>query len=568
MRIQENSPSQILTLVKPVGKAIPLRVGEIIEAQIVNLFPGGGLTLQVKDNYLPVRADLVFNVNDIISLKVLAQGKPGKEVILQLLDNKSLAVGNEARINPAPGGETDRIGNLVQKVLNQIFQLVTFKADGEVSQGSQAKLSSELKQVRGFLEDLVKALPPDSQFISREIKDQIQQILFTSSSLKDPGLKDPAGELILQLLKNKIGLGEEGRTKSLSGDDQARVEGLSHKALDQILNLIDQGKEEVPGLGTSTGRSVEVGKLRSLLGDLLKALPAEVQSLPRGLRTEIQLIFQAALKGLGQDVQPRIVQLMNSLPDGVSDPILIQTLKSSLVSMEGLQAGELQEALENSGVVLEAKIKALGEGLPQEGPGGVPVSNTAIKDLKAALLQIKELLQEKSNQDSPVGFVQRWLEGAKQNRGEEPRPYQKELGGVETLLKDVETFQLLSKVSDSFYTFLPVQWTELKRGQFILKRKRPPSGEAFYSCSIHMDLKRLGPVSVFIYMQQRDFFVTFKVDHPELNALIHSHLTDLKENFRQEGLNLKHFSAINDLEGFPDPSDRIDSDETLVSIRI
>jgi hypothetical protein len=135
-------------------------------------------------------------------------------------------------------------------------------------------------------------------------------------------------------------------------------------------------------------------------------------------------------------------------------------------------------------------------------------------------------------------------------------------------LKDVQTFQLLSKVTDSFYTYLPVQWAELKRGELVFKRRRQPSGETSYSCGIHLDLNRLGAVSVFIYMHQRDFFVTFKVAHQGLNDLIQGHLEDLKKHFRDAGLNLKTISTVTEMDHIPDPSDRIESEETLVSIRI
>jgi hypothetical protein len=568
MRIQENSLSQLLTLIKPIGKGVPLRVGEIIEAQIVDVFPGGGLTLKVKGSYFPVRTDLVFDIDDIVSLKVLAQGGAGKELILELLGDKNRLIGDEPRNNPAPGGNPVKIGNLVQKVLDQIANLVAPKGDGAFQTGSQADQSSDLRQLRVLLRDLINALPSETHLLPREIKAQIQQVLLASSPLKGSGLEDQAGDLILQLLKNKIGLGEEGWPKASAWIDQDRITVLTQKASDQILTLISQGQEEVAGPGALPQRSAEVGKLRVLLGDLLKSLPADIQSLPRGLRTEIQLIFQASLKDLGQDVQQKTVQLMDQLPEGLTDASLIQTLKNSLVSMEGLHPGKLKEALENSGVVLEAKLKALAEGLPQEGKGVVAASNTIQKDLKAVLLQLKEILQEKSSPDSSVGFIQRWLDGVKQSHGEEIRPYQKELGGVETLLKDVETFQLLSKVSDSFYTYLPVQWLELKRGELVFKRRRQPSGGSSYSCGIHLDLERLGPVSVLITMQHRDFFITFKVDHQELNSLIHSHLAELKENFRQEGLNLKTVTSMMDKGDFPDPFDRIESDEPIVSIRI
>ena len=68
---------QIITLLKPVGKEIPLRLGEIIEGQVVDIFPYGGLTLKVKGGYLPARTNLNFEKQETLFLKVLGQSGEG-----------------------------------------------------------------------------------------------------------------------------------------------------------------------------------------------------------------------------------------------------------------------------------------------------------------------------------------------------------------------------------------------------------------------------------------------------------------------------------------------------------
>jgi len=79
---------QILTLIKPVGKEIPFRVGEIIEGLVSDIFPAGGLTIKVKGGFLPARTDLDFQKNEILFLKVLGQGSGGGELMLQFLGRK------------------------------------------------------------------------------------------------------------------------------------------------------------------------------------------------------------------------------------------------------------------------------------------------------------------------------------------------------------------------------------------------------------------------------------------------------------------------------------------------
>jgi hypothetical protein len=134
-------------------------------------------------------------------------------------------------------------------------------------------------------------------------------------------------------------------------------------------------------------------------------------------------------------------------------------------------------------------------------------------------------------------------------------------------MKELETFQLISKISESFHTFLPVLWNDLKRGELILKRKQQPKGVS-YSCGIHLDLEKLGLVSVLLLMQSRNFSVNFKIDHPELKRVISSHLEELQESFKREGLNLKSVSLLEIGDTHSDILESMESEETLIDIRI
>jgi len=229
--------------------------------------------------------------------------------------------------------------------------------------------------------------------------------------------------------------------------------------------------------------------------------------------------------------------------------------------MDGLISSQLKAALENSGVVLEAKLKALVEAHPSDG--------TKInKDLKAILLQLKEALGQAEEGRSPTGLTPRMTGFGNHEKGEGFQIEPKILSEVDSLLKDLTTFQLLSKVSDSFWTFLPVQWKELSNGDLIFKRRTAPNGDVSYSCGIHLDLGEMGRVSVFIMFQFKDFHLTFKMDHPGLKAQVDSHLKELKENFKSAGLTVRNISMIDDFEKIPDPFEHPDSGETIISIRI
>ena len=445
--IQESPASgQILNLIKPVGKEIPFRMGEIIEGQVVDIYPSGGLTIRVKGGFLPVRTDLNFKKNETLFLKVLGQERKNGEVVLQLTNTK----------------------------------------------------------IRTSGEDLW------------------------------------------------AGKGEE------KGEDPTK------KALYLITKFIGGSVESKKG---PTSQPWEIGKLKVVLGELLQSLPSNMKTIPQGLRIQLQHVLQASLPGLVPDIQGKILQLIRELTGEVQYLLFKEKLAGILIPMGDLDSGKLKNSLDNSGVLLEAKLRAMSNN-GFAGEADFPFEKSKLdNDLKSIILQLKELIQNEKEPDSAPGFVQRLRErGAK--IGETELPFsQNVLKTVDTLMKEVETFQLISKISDSFHTFLPILWNDLKRGELVLKRKQQPKGLS-YSCGIHLDLERLGPISVLLFMQSRNFSVNFKTDHPLLNRVIGSHLEELQESFKREGLNLKSVSLLEKGDTHSDILESMESEETLIDIRI
>ena len=449
--IQESPLSgQIITLLRPVGKEIPFRLGEIIEGQVADIFPAGGLTIKVKGGYLPVRSELNFEKNETIFLKVLGEGKKNGELILQLINNKTLSQGEEPLAN-------------------------------------------------------------------------------TGSNTGMGGMEDPV-----------------------------------RKATELILKVIGSGVESGKA---PTGQTLDIGKLRMVLGELLNSLPTNLQSLPKGLRTQLQNVLQAPVEGLFSDIQEKILQIISELTGEVQYSLSNNNLKDVLIPVEGLDSWNLKNALQNSGVLLEAKLRAMVKSDHQGEPAGLIENSKIDHDLKAIMLQLKENIQGRRELDSPTGFLKKFLELGVRSGEKESSYSEKVLGVVNNLVKDVEIFQLLSKVSDSLHTFLPIRWDQLKQGELVLKRRQQSKGTS-YSCGIHLDLERLGPVSVFLFMQSKDFYINFKTDHPQLKAMIQSHLEELQETFSREGLNLKNIKILEKRDTQSDPLERIESEETIISIRI
>jgi hypothetical protein len=448
MILIQESPltGQILTLIKPMGKEIPFRIGEIIEGQIVDIFPSGGLTIKVKGGFLPVRTDLNFEKNETLFLKVLGVGRKNEEVVLQLLE-KNIRSG-----------------------------------EGDLGTGTNVE----------------------------------------------------------------------------RGNDSTR------KSLDLILKLISQG---VDSRKEPAGQSWDIGKLRVIQGELLKSLPANLQSIPKGIKIQLQDALQASLQELVPEIRDRIFNIIKQLTGEIQESFLVENLKDILIPMEGLDSQNLKNALDNSGVYLEAKLRAMARDEVAGESKSIYSDSKLHNDLKAIILQLKGNIQGKIEPDSPALFFQRIMERAAKIGKTDPPLSRKFLGTLDSLVKDVETFQFISKISDSFHTFLPILWDGLKGGELIFKRRQHQKVTSF-SCSIHLELEKLGPVSVFLFLRSGDFYVNFKTDHSRLRSTIRSQLDELKESFIREGLNLKEVT-IRELEDIPlDPWVPIESEETIVSIRI
>jgi hypothetical protein len=273
----------------------------------------------------------------------------------------------------------------------------------------------------------------------------------------------------------------------------------------------------------------------AIIEQLLKVLPSDIYSLPKEMRIQLQNLLQTSLKQTGEGIQTRLDNLLKSLPGDYFEKNFISQIvenfkKDLMVNIERLSNISLKNVLDNTGVAFEAKLKSLVELLQQMDQSSSQLDVLPVKkDLKAGLLQLRHYLLEEGK-ESLIKIA-------------------------DGLLKDIETFQLLSKTTDSFYTFLPVNWTELKDGEIAFKKGRRDAGSS-YSCKIHLDLKSPGKLTIMVLMLNKEFFVSFKVEKDAFRAVLNSHMDELKEGFSEKGLNFKASifldsdSPLEDLEKF------------------
>jgi flagellar hook-length control protein FliK len=189
----------------------------------------------------------------------------------------------------------------------------------------------------------------------------------------------------------------------------------------------------------------------------------------------------------------------------------------------------------------------------------------AIKnDLKAALLELKQFIAERGEDGNHSAKVT-----AAASQGiQDAAPVRNIQATIEGLLKDIETFQALSKATDSFYTFLPLSWKELRDGEISFKRGQGSAdGRSSYSCRINLDLKEFGNLSVMVVMHNRDFFVSFKAEKPEFKSMLNANLNELKSAFIEKGLSLKAVNTLDKDDASFEHLEKLESSERIINIK-
>ncbi|MEW6417067.1 MAG: flagellar hook-length control protein FliK [Nitrospirota bacterium] len=300
-----------------------------------------------------------------------------------------------------------------------------------------------------------------------------------------------------------------------------------------------------------------------IVEQLLKLLPSDINSLSKEIMIQLQILLQSSLKQTGEGIQTRLDNLLKSLPQDFLDKDfvvrIVRNFKENMINIEQLLTvysenppsppfskggmGGLflfKNAVHDTGVALEAKLKSIVE-LLQHMPLSQPDMSPVKKDFKAGLLQLRHYLQE-VGKDSLVKLV-------------------------DGLLKDIETLQLLSKTTDSFWTFLPVSWSELKDGEIAFKRRRGDTGGRSYSCRINLDLKSLGKLSIMVLMLNKEFFISFRVENDGFRGVLNTHMNELTDGFSEKGLKLKasiFLEKDNSSEGF----EKFESVVGIINIQI
>ncbi|WP_457624802.1 hypothetical protein [Persephonella sp.] len=174
---------------------------------------------------------------------------------------------------------------------------------------------------------------------------------------------------------------------------------------------------------------------------------------------------------------------------------------------------KLRELILNSGVFFENKLK-----------------NKKIKDLKedikGILLSKKELSQEEKN-----------------------------------ILKGIETYQIVSKLTGGIFSYLPVFWEDLERGDIFFKKSK--KGKDLYFCRIDLDLKRFGKFFSGIFLFGTDLYINFYVEDEVLLEKIREDADTLKNDLLKDSFSSVSIKFLKQI-----PQEKKFIDEDFLRLRV
>ncbi len=229
--------------------------------------------------------------------------------------------------------------------------------------------------------------------------------------------------------------------------------------------------------------------------EIVKFFLSSSFSISGNQKAQLQYILQMMLAMREKGIVQRLYSINNKLKTNNNSP-LSKIIQSMLMNISQISSENLRQAVENSGIFFEAKLK----------------HNKSINgDLKGELLKIKSKLEGK-------------------------KEFAKVVDEINILLKDIETHQMLSKLTGALITFLPIIWEGLKESQISIKKGKSKYAKQYF-CRISLDFEKFGKVLAFIVMFENEFFISFKLEDEHLEKIMKLGIDNLKNQLKKKGIN-------------------------------
>jgi hypothetical protein len=221
------------------------------------------------------------------------------------------------------------------------------------------------------------------------------------------------------------------------------------------------------------------------------------------------------LKLLAALIKNMPLSLTSSLPE-------LQTLEKLLPSLASITGGLLKDAIQDSGVFLETKLRLQ----VLQGTEGKPFfadqGQAAKSDLKAALLILRDALDRPDVADSLL------------RSGGKPASL---AGAVDNLLRNIEVLQLQSRLNDTLQVFIPFVWQDLKEGELTFREsEQAREGDRAYSCTLNLDLERAGKLTAWALLQSGGIHVNIAAENEKFANLLQENAELLRIQFETTDL--------------------------------
>ncbi len=290
----------------------------------------------------------------------------------------------------------------------------------------------------------------------------------------------------------------------------ARTEVPLDKGDSVVLKVIG-GEREMRLRLIGTAGEGAVNRPEKAQGDVHEALLGMLSDLSR---------FRAS----GSDLK-HLFAFFRSLPESLkSFHPDFSRMEELLPEIGRLNAQFLQSSTEGSGVLFETRLgKAAREIMEQGKSGRLGALFGEEPDMKGIALRLRDLLQDER-------FAERLL-----SSGVKPQDFEE---AVDKIMKNIEFFQVSSRINDMFYTYLPVSWQQLREGELSFRRRKEEEGES-YTCDLNLDMEAAGKVSASVTLFGRALYVTMYAENPATTALLLAEKAGLQERFSSAGLDLR-----------------------------
>lgn len=309
-------------------------------------------------------------------------------------------------------------------------------------------------------------------------------------------------------------LGEVVQAEVLTVTDTMVAVRMKSTILEARTNLPLKEGEVLSLLVEETGQEIRLRLLQNsensagaIRSTIMTALAALKDLKPAaGDMKALSRFIEHASQGLKQ-MLPELVELERLLP-----------------AFETISGAVLKSAVRDSGVFFEAKLRLLALGGQDDAMRDMRTSAAAKTDMKAALLRLKESLGD-------ADIAERLMQSG-------VRP-ERLLDAVDNLLRTTELFQLQSRLTDTLQLFVPFVWQELKDGELVFREaEREQPGEPACSCTLNLELERVGRVSARVLLQGGTVYADVLAEDEAFSKMLDADSDVLKARLETGGIRL------------------------------